>query len=156
MASAADEVMAHDGTAAVPAFEVRYADNDPYPFAEGTRRRFGRDNSAVDVITIWEETPAYFLSRVAGELWCAGGQMWVRNLSQAHELVVEGSGSTAVVLPARAPEDPGVACSVPWPYGTVSAPSTGSWRLSIVAQAPLVSRQPRRRKTSRLLPGDGR
>jgi hypothetical protein len=154
MASAADEVIAHDGEGGGPAFEVRYADDDPHPFVEGTRRRFGRDDSVDDVIAIWEETRAFYLSKVAGEFWCADGQMWVRNLSQAHELVVEGSGSTAVVLPARAPDHPGFACSVPWPTGTVSAPSTGSWRLSVVARAPLTRRQPPAEDPAATLPAE--
>jgi hypothetical protein len=119
------------GEAGVVAFEVRYADDEPYSFVEGTRRRFGREDRDEDAITIWEQIHDQHLSKEAGELWCTDGQMWVRNLSQAHELVVDGSGSTALVLPARAPGHPGFACSVPWPAGRVRAPSTGSRQLDV-------------------------
>lgn len=114
---------------AVPLFVVRYADEDPGPFWEGTRMLFGRDDQACQ-LPIWEQINGRALSRVAGELWCAGGQMWVRNLSGAHELVVTGT-SSAQVLPARVGAEPGPACSVPAPRATVAAPSTGTWALTV-------------------------
>ena len=110
-------------------FVVQYADDDPHAFATGTRMRFGRDDERCE-IPIWEQINDRALSKVAGELWCASGQMWVRNLSTAHELVVSG-GTTSRVLPARVGADPGHACSVPSPSGTVGAPSTGAWTLIV-------------------------
>jgi hypothetical protein len=117
------------GPAPDPLFLVTYADEDPALFWEGTRMLFGRDDAACH-IPIWEQVNARTLSRVAGELWCTGGQMWARNLSAAHELVVTGPASVQV-LPARAGADPGAACSVPAPRATVTAPSTGTWTLRV-------------------------
>lgn len=122
-----------------PIATIRYAD-ELHPFHAETRRRFGRDDTGPDVITVWEELRGTSLSKVAGELWCSEGQVWVRNLSAAHELVVEGAGAASVVLPAVAGSGPGAACSVPWPRGRISAPSTGTWFLQVEAGA---SRLPR-------------
>lgn len=110
-------------------FAVRYADDGLHRFSDGTRMRFGRDDELCQ-IPIWEQINGRALSKVAGELWCASDQMWVRNLSTAHELVVSGSAASRV-LPARVPPDPGHACSVPSPSGTVTAPSTGTWTLVV-------------------------
>jgi hypothetical protein len=117
------------GTALAPLFLVHYADEDPVPFREDTRMLFGRDDEVCQ-LPIWEQLNLRTLSRVAGELWCAGGQMWVRNLSAAHELVVAGPRS-AQLLPARTGADPGPACSLPPPRATVTAPSTGNWALEV-------------------------
>jgi hypothetical protein len=114
-------------------FVVGYADEDPYSFADGTRMRFGRDDDACE-IPVWEQINGRSLSRVAGELWCGDGQMWARNLSTAHELVVAGGGA-ARTLAARSAGEPGPACSLPAPRATVSAPSTGSWTLTVTAVA---------------------
>ena len=110
-------------------FVVEYADDGVHVFSIGTRMRFGRDDELCQ-IPIWEQINDRALSKVAGELWCANGQMWVRNLSTAHELVVRG-GTASRVLPARVGADPGHACSVPSPRGTVTAPSTGTWVLVV-------------------------
>jgi hypothetical protein len=112
-----------------PLYVVHYADEDPVPFQEGTRMLFGRDDMVCQ-LPIWEQLNHRTLSRVAGELWCAGGQMWVRNLSAAHEVVVTGPRSVQL-LPARVGADPGPACSLPPPRATVTAPSTGSWALEV-------------------------
>lgn len=111
-----------------PLFVVAYAD-DLYAFPAGTRMCFGRDDGACQ-IPVWEQINGRALSKVAGELWCANGQMWVRNLSTAHELVVSGRTASRV-LPARVDADPGHACSVPTPRGLVTAPSTGTWVLVV-------------------------
>lgn len=113
----------------VPLFLVHYADEDPVPFREDTRVLFGRDDGVCQ-LPIWEQLNLRTLSRVAGELWCSGAQMWVRNLSAAHELVVAGPRSVQL-LPARTGADPGPACSLPAPRATVSAPSTGNWALEV-------------------------
>lgn len=118
-----------DDTGQGPSFLVHYADDDPYPFWQGTRMRFGRDDDVCQ-IPIWEKIRDRALSKVAGEIWCTAGQVWVRNLSTAHEIVV-GGGTASHVLPARTGEEPGHACSVPSPLGTVSAPSTGAWSLAV-------------------------
>src|SRR4051794_31510141 len=93
--------------------------------------RFGRDDEVCQ-IPVWEEINRRALSKVAGELWCSTGQMWVRNLSAVHELVVTGPTGTRM-LPARLRTDPGHACSVPIPRGTITAPSTGTWILTVRA-----------------------
>lgn len=113
----------------VPLYVVRYADDDPCPFWDGTRMLFGRDDGVCQ-IPIWEQINSRTLSRVAGELWCVDGQMWVRNLSTAHELIAAGPASVQV-LPARVGAGPGPACSLPAPHATVTAPSTGSWTLAV-------------------------
>lgn len=113
-----------------PLFVVEYAD-EAYRFWNGTLMQFGRDDEVCQ-IPVWEEINRRSLSKLAGELWCSNGQMWARNLSTVHELVVAGPRGTQV-LPARIHGDPGHACSVPIPRGTVAAPSTGTWILEIRA-----------------------
>lgn len=113
----------------LPLFVVQDADDEPHVFWEGTRKQFGRDDQACQ-IPVWEQINGRALSKVAGELWCARKQMWVRNLSSAHELVVGGPGGTHL-LPARLGTEPGHSCSVPLPSGTVTAPSTGTWTLTV-------------------------
>ncbi len=115
-------------------FVARYADDPAYEFRAGTRMRFGRDDSTVE-IPIWERIHDTVLSKVAGELWCTGeGQMWARNLSEAHELVVAGDDEVPTTLPARRPDALGHARSVPVP-GVLSVPSTGTWRILVEAVA---------------------
>jgi hypothetical protein len=109
-------------------FLVTYAD-ETYRFWPGTRMRFGRGDDVCQ-IPIWEEINRRSLSKVAGELWCSDGQMWARNVSTVHELVVTGPRG-AQTLPAKLRADPGHACSVPIPIGTVTAPSTGTWSLEV-------------------------
>jgi len=107
---------------------VLYAD-EAHLFWNGTRMRFGRDDETCQ-IPVWEEINRRALSKVAGELWYSKGQMWVRNLSTVHELVV-GGPTGSQLLPARLRSDPGHACSVPSPRGTITAPSTGTWSLEV-------------------------
>jgi hypothetical protein len=109
-------------------FRASYA-GENYDFVDGDRRRFGRDDDACE-IPIWEEIRRVALSKVAGVLWCMDGELWVRNLSGAHELAVT-AGSTEF-LPVCAPGELGAARSVPTPSATISAPTTGSWSISIV------------------------
>lgn len=109
-------------------FVVEYAE-ESYIFWNGTRMRFGRDDDACQ-IPIWEEINRRTLSKVAGELWCANDQMWARNLSAVHEIVVTGAKGVHALPPRRHP-DPGHACSVPIPRGRITAPSTGEWSLEI-------------------------
>jgi hypothetical protein len=120
-------------------FAVQY-EGESFPFWNGTRMLFGRDDSACQ-IPIWEEINRRTLSKIAGELWCTNDQMWARNLSTAHELVVAGSRGVHE-LPPRLPPDPGDACSVPVPSGTVTAPSTGRWSLRITPVDPAHSSGP--------------
>ena len=130
-------VTAAEDPATVPAgalFAVAYGDEVFY-FPEDGWARFGRDDGRCS-LTVWEELRGSTLSRVAGELWCSDGEMWVRNLSGSHELVVAGSAGPPQTLAPRAEGTRGRACSVPGPEAVVSAPSTGSWRLDIRALAP--------------------
>ena len=108
-------------------FLVSYAD-EQYEFADGDRRRFGRDDEACD-IPIWEEVRRVNLSKVAGVLWCMDVELWVRNLSTAHELSVSAPGSAPHFLPVCPPGEPGAARSVPVPLATIAAPSTGTWEI---------------------------
>ncbi len=116
-------------------FVARYETEGPFRFSDGTHMRFGRDDDACE-ITIWEQILSSTLSRVAGELWCANGRMWVQNLSTVHEIVVEGKDGKST-LRARLPDEPGEARSVPVPRGTILAPTTGSWRIVVEQVAPL-------------------
>lgn len=111
----------------VPKFIVEYLD-EAHHFWNSTRMQFGRDDGTCQ-IPIWQEVNRRTLSKIAGELWCIEDQMWVRNLSAVHELVVASERGTHV-LPSRLRTYPGHACSVP-PRGSVSAPSTGTWALKI-------------------------
>lgn len=91
-------------------FVVVYED-EAYWFRPETVARFGRDDEECQ-IPIWSEINRRALSRVAGALWMVGGQMWLRNLSESHELVVRGD-SRPFTLPRRVHDDDGFACSLP-------------------------------------------
>jgi hypothetical protein len=105
-------------------FEVTYCD-ELYRFAEGSWGRFGRDDDVCE-ITVWNEIRDVSVSRVAGELWCTDGQLWVRNLSASHEIVVRGGGRPQW-LATREPGTRGAACSIPGDEAAIAAPSTGDW-----------------------------
>ncbi len=106
-------------------FVVAYADEE-YPFRDGSWGRFGRDDLRCQ-IPVWEQVRGTSLSRVAGELWCAQGELWVRNVSTNHELTVVGSVGRPQTLPPRRPDERGWACTVPGRSAEISAPSTGEW-----------------------------
>ncbi|PPK92622.1 hypothetical protein CLV92_11351 [Kineococcus xinjiangensis] len=110
-------------------FTVSYGD-EVFFFAEGGWARFGRDDEQCQ-ITVWEELRGISLSRVAGELWCAEGEMWVRNVSGSHELTVTAPTGAPQTLPPREEGTRGRACSVPGPEAVVAAPSTGSWHIGV-------------------------
>ena len=120
-----------------PLFTVSYDDED-YLFGDGDRRRFGRDDDAC-AIPIWEEIRRTTVSKVAGELWCMDGEMWVRALSTAHELEVAGPDGPPQCLPVRVPGERGAARSVPVPTARISAPSTGTWFLTVRHHAVAVT-----------------
>jgi hypothetical protein len=70
-------------------FVANYQD-EIYPFETGSWARFGRDDLNCHVV-VWEELRGSALSRTAGELWCMEEEeLWVRNLSYTHQLVVAG------------------------------------------------------------------
>jgi len=119
-----------------PLFKVSYGDED-YLFGDGDRRRFGRDDEAC-AIPIWEEILRTAVSAVAGELWCMDNEMWLRNVSTAHELEVAGPDGPPQYLPVRRPDERGAARSIPVPTARVSAPSTGSWFLTIEQLRPVL------------------
>lgn len=104
-----------------------------YSFIEGSWATFGRDDAECTV-PIWEALQGSELSRVAGVLWCIDGELWVRNLSQAHELVVTG-GSTPHHLPPRPGSRRGAACTLPADRAMISAPSTGDWRITTMSMS---------------------
>jgi hypothetical protein len=75
---------------------------------------FGRDPDACDVV-IWSALNEPTLSRQAGRLWYADGQVWLRNLSRSHDLLVQEAGRPPEgPLPRRAHDaDPGAARTLP-------------------------------------------
>ncbi len=117
-------------------FRARHAE-DVYEFREGSRMRFGRDDGACE-IPVWEhiETRADTLSRVAGELLCDDGTMWVRNLSESHELRVRGAGEPGHTLGRRQAPWPAPGRSLPFPFAELSVPSSGNWRITVEAVGP--------------------
>ena len=112
-----------------PLFKVSYGDEDDL-FGDGDRRQFGRDDE-VCAIPIWEEIRRTAVSKVAGELWCMDNEMWLRNVSTAHELEVAGLDGPPQYLPVRGPGERGAARSIPVPTARISAPSTGSCYLTV-------------------------
>lgn len=100
-----------------------------YAFADGSWAVFGRDDEQCSIV-VWECLREQELSRVAGVLWCVDGDLWGRNASPPHELIVHG-GATPQHLPPRPPGRRGAACTVSADTGAVWAPSTGSWRLFV-------------------------
>ena len=60
---------------------------------EGERVTFGRDDSCD--ITIFSAINGNALSRVAGRIWRMENELWVRNLSERHDLDVEVPGQAA-------------------------------------------------------------
>lgn len=112
------------------AFTATYRD-ETYLFCPGSWARFGRDDTSTH-ITVWEELLGTALSRVAGEVWCVDDEeMWVRNLSTTHELLVAGADGRPQLLGPRRDGQRGRACSVPVPAGVLSAPSTGGWEITV-------------------------
>jgi len=90
---------------------------------DGQARLFGRDDEACDIV-IWSEINRSVLSRVAGRIWRMDGELWVRNLSTIHELLIippEGP-ATAMLPPRRYEGDPGPAQSIPGPSALVRGP----------------------------------
>lgn len=110
-------------------YVVSYADEE-YAFREGSWGRFGRDDLRCQ-IPVWEQVRGTSLSRVAGELWCADGELWVRNLSTNHELTVVGSVGRPQTLPPRRPDERGWASTVPGRSAEISAASTGDWTIVV-------------------------
>lgn len=117
-------------------YVVRNEHDDPVPFRDGTRERFGRDDYECR-IAAWSQMDAALLSRVAGELWCDNGRMWVRNDSAAHELVVSGRHGQRGKLAPRRQGMVGDSMTVPLPDGSLTVPTAGPWRLVIERAAPL-------------------
>ena len=64
--------------------------------ADGQRRTFGRSESC-DIV-IWSAVRGTRLSAQAGVIWRMEGELWVRNLSAAHDLYLD--------LPGMPPEQP--------------------------------------------------
>jgi len=119
-----------------PLFKVSYSDEE-YLFSDGDRRQFGRDDDAC-AIPIWEEIRRTAVSKVAGELWCMDNEMWLRNVSTAHELEVAGPDGPPQYLPVRRPDERGAARSIPVPTARISAPSTGTWYLTVERLRPVL------------------
>lgn len=105
---------------------------------EGTSYLFGRDETRCDIV-IWSALRTTSLSRVAGRIWRAEGELWLRNLSYNHDLRIEVPGSPPrTPLPPRHDfqYDPGAAQAIPGELAYISGPDGC---LLVVAQqrAPL-------------------
>ena len=100
-------------------------------FGDGDTALLGRDPDRCQVVA-WEaqRKPVPTMSRVAAELWCSDGEMWVRNLSGTHELVVTDAVGRESKLFAQDPDAPGHARNV-HPGWSLSFPSAGSWQVRI-------------------------
>ncbi|GAB94066.1 hypothetical protein BJY21_003396 [Kineosphaera limosa] len=98
-----------------------------YAFEDASWAAFGRDDDACTIV-VWECLRSTELSRIAGVLWCMDGDLWVRNLSATHELIVHGDALPVQLPPRTGPR--GAACSVGH-GGTVGAPSTGAWGIHV-------------------------
>lgn len=119
-------------------FRARHGD-DAYELRDGDRVLFGRDDEVCD-IPVWQHIEdvdrAVTLSRVAGELLCDGDVVWVTNLSESHELHVEGTDEPGHTLGRRRPPWRGPGRSLPLPQAELSVPSSGMWRISVTAVGP--------------------
>jgi hypothetical protein len=75
---------------------------------------FGRDPDACDVV-VWSALNEPTLSRRAGVLWLVDGQLWLRNLSLGHDLlvVVPGQPPQGHLPPRTGADDPGAARTLP-------------------------------------------
>jgi hypothetical protein len=85
---------------------------------------FGRDETRCNIV-IWSAINGSDLSRVAGQIWRMGDELWFRNLSTRHELYLEVPGHPSIdPLPPRTPSgaDPGWARSIPAPLAYIQAP----------------------------------
>lgn len=90
---------------------------------DGDRITFGRDDEC-DLI-IFSAINGESLSRVAGTIWRMEGELWVRNLSDKHELWITQPGMPPLPpLPPRDParHDPGAAQSIPGELAYVRGP----------------------------------
>lgn len=114
--------------------------SESYWARPGESATFGRDFDRADIVLFDEvNSPERLTSRTAGELWVApsGGstpsgprnQLWVRNLSRRHPILVHGQNAP-ITLPPRVGDAEGYACSVP-SDSEISAPTAGSWSLQI-------------------------
>jgi hypothetical protein len=75
---------------------------------------FGRDPDVCDVV-VWSALTRPTLSRRAGVIWLADGQLWLRNLSSGHDLlvVVPGQPPQGHLPPRTGPDDAGAARTLP-------------------------------------------
>jgi len=90
---------------------------------EGDRVTFGRDDDCD--ITIFSAINGAALSRIAGRIWRMENELWVRNLSDSHELWLKVHGRPAAPpLPPRDPNshDPGSAQAIPGELAYILGP----------------------------------
>ncbi|WP_432838769.1 FHA domain-containing protein [Dactylosporangium sp. CA-092794] len=89
---------------------------------EHQRMSFGRDDGC-DIV-IWSALNGAELSRVAGYIWRMEGELWLRNVSSAHDMWVEEPGTAPELLRTRRAEgwDPGAARSIGATLANVKAP----------------------------------
>ena len=89
---------------------------------DGERRSFGRDDDCE--IVIWSAVNGNRLSAVAGLIWRMDDELWLRNLSTAHDLFVEVAGlpPEPPLPPRRDESDRGSARSIPGELAYVRGP----------------------------------
>lgn len=82
--------------------------------ADGRGIVFGRDPDGCDAV-IWSALNNPTLSRRAGRIWAMDGQLWLRNLSRSHDLLVQvpGRPPEPYLAPRTDDEDPGPARTLP-------------------------------------------
>jgi len=96
-----------------------------YEFAtEGQSRLFGRDDTLCDIV-IWSAINGSDLARVAGCIWRREDELWVRNLSTSHDLLLRVPGlPPEPPLPPRATKHArGAARSIPAPECMITGPA---------------------------------
>ncbi|TQS44418.1 FHA domain-containing protein [Cryptosporangium phraense] len=101
-----------------------YEPDEKFTFTkDGDRITFGRDDDC-DLI-IFSAINRESLSRVAGRIWRYEGELWVRNLSEKHELWITQPGLPPLPpLPPRDPArpDPGAAQTIPGDLAYIQGP----------------------------------
>lgn len=82
--------------------------------ADGQGYVFGRDSDSCDIV-IWSALNDPSLSRTAGRIWLMEGELWLRNLSLHHDLLIQvpGMPPEPYLPPRRQPAEPGPARSLP-------------------------------------------
>lgn len=128
----------------IEVLNVSEPDQITYFEKDGNSAFFGRDDDLCDIV-IWSALNDRNLSRVAGRLWRMDGQLWLRNLSLRHELVVcvPGSVMSPPLAPRLGPADPGEARCLATGTSVILGP--GGCELVVTQSSPRVASSDRGR-----------